>query len=237
MIAARRVVAAGELTWWLNAALGAQVSPDEATDHLRGRVRFPDGEDVTWPLALGTLRRRQVDHLQIRFLEPGDPLGLPGPAEVSRAGVTAGLALVSDSGSLTVLPVTPSPDVAAAWTAVASTPTAPSALPLGTLREARGLMREAMAEVTAALTGLPTDESALADIATLRASTGPVPPRQFPAEAAQVADTAVRVWWLVSIAAELAQRRSIALPDAVVRLRPLARRAAAVAFSERPGSG
>ncbi|MEI2715956.1 MAG: hypothetical protein V9E98_03010 [Candidatus Nanopelagicales bacterium] len=234
MIAIGRVVAAGELTWWLNATLCGCVSPDMATEHVRGRVTFPGEHGTTWPLALGALRRRQVRCLHIRYVEPGDPLGLPGPAEVSKAAVAAGLALVTDSGAVTVVPVTAMPDIVAAWVAVESTPTPDSILPLGTLREARGLMREAMAEVTATLTGLPTDERALAAIAAFRDFTGPVPPPRFPPEAAQVADAALRVWWLTSIAGDLAQRRSIPLPAAVTHLRPLARRAASVAFSERP---
>jgi hypothetical protein len=95
-------------------------------------------------------------------------------------------------------------------------------------------MREAMAELTATMPSLSLDQGALADLALFRSFSGAQPPPGLPRRAADVADTALRVWWLTIIATDLAQRQRIATPEPVRRLRPLARRCLSVAFSSSP---
>jgi hypothetical protein len=178
------------------------------------------------------LRVRMVTQVRLRLVEPGDPMGLPGPPEVTRLAVAAGAGLVGGDrqtdGMVTLVPV----HEANRWVAYESAARPAGVTPLGTLGESRQLMRECMADLTAALPGLDPDDEALAQITRLRAFAGPHPAPGVDPGAARLAGDALRVWWLTIIAADLAERRDLAVPEGLRELRPLARRAASVAFSE-----
>lgn len=227
-----RARGAGELAWWLNAVLRHAVPPDEALRYWgSSSVQLLEegghaGAPVGWALALAPLRNAGVDHLDVRFVEPGDPLGLPGPREVTAAAVDAGVAIVG--GRYAFVPVGPTDR----WRGYPAAARPAQSRPLGSVPDARALMRTAMAELTATLPALDPDDEALAEITELRSCRGARPPHGVPAAAAQTANDALRVWWLTLIAGGLAERRDLPVPPGVARLRPLARRAAAVAFSE-----
>lgn len=233
-----RASAAGQLAWWLNAVLCHAVAPDDAVPYWgASSVQLFDagthGAPVGWALALAPLRTAGIRRLTVRFVEPGDPAGLPGPAELTRLAVEQGVALVADPAQVVFVPVGGTDR----WRCYPATPHSDAESPLGTLAEARQLMRSSMAELTAALPGLDPDDTALAEIATLRAFRGPRPPRGVDPRAAQTACDALRVWWLTRIAGDLAERRELVVPAGLAQLRPLARRAASVAFSEPVVSG
>ncbi|MFN8126365.1 MAG: hypothetical protein U0R64_07655 [Candidatus Nanopelagicales bacterium] len=227
----RMAATAGGLLWWLNALLAHTAPPDRATEHLSGRVLLPgDSDPTSWTLALAALR--QGPSLRLCLVAPGDPLGLPGPAAVTAEIVTAGVALLSDDFALV-----PDPPgrVDSLWRGLATAPTSSYASPLGTLSEARSLMRTAMAELTAGAATRDPDDRTLTGIAALRRFEVPSPPPGVDPVAAQVADTALRVWWLTTLVVEQAERGGESPPDGLGELRPLARRAASVAFSEPVG--
>lgn len=226
----RRVAAAGQAVWWINAVLDHRVAPDVGVEHLNGTVVFAPDPPVPWLLALGNLRSSSVTALQLRVVVPGDPLGLPGPAAVTRAAVAAGLAMVSIDGRLTLIPAGHTDR----WHALASTGQAGTATPLGSVAESRTLMRTAMAELTASFTSLDPDDEALTELTALRAAEGPTPPPGTDPRAAQLTGDALRVWWLTGIATALCERQGRPAPPAVRSLEPLARRAVAAAFSASP---
>lgn len=218
--------------WWINAVLAGTVPADQATDHLVGQVLLPhEDTPVPWLLALAPLRRDGVTEVGLRLVAAGDPLGLPGPAAVTSAVVAAGAAVVAPG-----LVLVPDPPGRAdtLWRGLAATPQPATASPLGTLSEARTLMRTAMAELSATVTSGDPDDEALAAIAELRDFRPLSPPSGIAADAAQVADSALRVWWLTIVATEWAERAGRPAPAGLSGLRPLARRAASVAFSEAP---
>ncbi len=223
-----QVSTAGQTTWWINAVLGHHVPLDVGIEHLSGSVSFHTDPPVPWTLAFGALRSREVTHLDLRVVEPGDPMGLPGPAAVTRVVVASGLAAVTEDGTMVLVPVGDTDR----WQALESTGAPTSAMPLGTLSEARSLMRTSMAELTHSFTSLEPDDLALAELGALRSFHGPVPPPCADPRAVQLATDALRVWWLTLVAADLSERRGESSPAPVRSLRPLARRAVCVAFSE-----
>lgn len=220
----RRAAAAGQTAWWLNAVFAGRVPGDTGADQLTGSVGFPDGNRETWLPAIGRLRRDGVTQVAVRLTEPGDPAGLPGPPPTTRAALAAGAALVTSPHCSALVPVT-----ATTWQVLPGTPVPGDAL--GTLAEARSLMRTAMADVTAALPGLEPDDAALAQVALLREMADPLPAPGVDPRAVEVSGTALRVWWLTCIADDLCARQARSVPALVRELRPLARRAASVAFS------
>lgn len=227
-VTVRRVARAGEAVWWLNAVLHNAVPPDEAVSHLTGSVSFDGDAPLSWPLALGLLRSQGIASLALVVVAPGDPAGLPGPADVTQSAVAVGVAAVSDDASVTLLPV------GDRWAARASTPRPASVLPLGTAAEARVLMRTAMAELTASFTSLEPDDEALSEIADLRTFHGPSGPVAVDPRNVALAGDALRVWWLTGVATRLCERRQSVRPESIRTLEPLARRATALAFSEPP---
>lgn len=229
----RMAAAAGSLGWWLNATLAGTVPADLATDHLTGQVLLPGNPSPQpWLLTVAELRRSGAESIDLRLVEAGDPLGLPGPAAVTSAVVAAGTAVLAPG--LVLIP-DPAGRADALWRGLAATPQPITAAPLGTLSEARSLMRTAMAELSATVNSNDPDEAALAAIAALRGFAPVAPPPGIEPTAAQVADSALRVWWLTTIASELAEREGAPVPEGLRQLRPLARRAASVAFSEPAG--
>lgn len=223
----RRVATAGQSTWWINAVLEQRVAPDVAVDHLAGAVEFTPEPPTPWLFALGQLRAQQIPALHLRVVVAGDPVGLPGPAAVTRAAVAAGVAMVAANGALTLVPVADT----GRWYALASSGQAPGAAPLGSVAESRTLMRTAMAELTASFTSLDPDDDALTELAALRALPGPEPPPGTDPRAAQLSGDAMRVWWLTQIADRLCHRQGRPTPTPVRSLEPLARRAISNAFS------
>lgn len=227
----QRAADAGTATWWLNAVLAHTQSLDDGLDHLTGDVVGLNGQGhrQSWSSAVGALRTSSVTAVRLAIVEPGDPVGIPGPALVTQAAVNSGVALVSDSSALTLIP----DPVTGVWRALASTASA-TPRPLGTLSESRSLLREAMHELTTAFPTLEPDETALAGLAQFRQFAGPVPPQGISLRAREVATDALRVWWLSGLARELSERRGVTVPPSLRHLRAGARRAAAVAFSEPP---
>ncbi len=220
----QRALRVGATSWWVNAVLAGAAPGDVAADHLPGLVIFPDGERMSWLSAVGRLRTAGVSGVNTRVTEAGDPAGLPGPVEVTRAALAAGSVLTTDGSRLVMVPT-----AGGHWGCLPASPT--HGEPLGTLAEARSLMRTAMAELSAEFSGLDPDDEALASVAALRRLVDPVPPPGLEPRSADVAATAVRVWWMSRIAAGLSDRRGLSCPPQVRGLGPLARRALSVAFS------
>jgi hypothetical protein len=113
-------------------------------------------EPVPWPLALGVLRSEGVTALRLVLPEPGDVLGLPGPAAVTEAATEAGEAAVLVGGPDAVLVPTlggAPPDTVVRWDVL---PAAPShgtgGLP--TLAEAERGLASRVAESIATLEAL-----------------------------------------------------------------------------------
>lgn len=231
-----RAAEAGRTVWWINAVLAQVCAPDDATAAVLGRFAglSPSGP-VTGAAVIGALRSRGVPRLVLAVVEPGDPVGLPGPGEVTRAAVAAGLAAPAADGRLTLVPEPGRPPLD--WTAWPSTPGMDPVAALGSLGQAHSLMREGMLELTRTMPGMEPDDAAVAQLRDYRRWSAPAPAPGVEPRAAQVADAALRVWWLTAIAADLAQRRGHAAPAAVRRLRPLARRAVSAAFSAAPRAG
>ncbi len=228
-----RAVSAGETVWWANAVLAQTCSPDDAAALLTGSFHGLADGAVSGPGLVGALRGRGIHRLTLAIVEPADPVGVPGPAEVARAAVSAGLAAVTDDAAMTLIPAEGPPPLV--WTAVPSRPGGNPAAPLGSWAEAHSLMREAMVEISRSVPAMSPDDDALAELDDYRRFSPPAPPPGIPARACQVADAALRVWWLTGTAGRLAQRLGKAPPEPVRRLRPLARRAASAAFSAAPG--
>jgi hypothetical protein len=95
-------------------------------------------------------------------------------------------------------------------------------------------MREGMLVLGSSMPAMEPDDQTLAQLAAYRSWHPPQPPPGLTPRAAQVADTALRVWWLAAVATGQAEREGRVAPDEVRRLLPLARRAAASAFSDAP---
>lgn len=226
-----RAATAGRTAWWLNSVLAQCSSPDDFTEHVQDTFyRFSDEHHRLSTLeVIGALRTRGIHHVHLAVVEAGDPLGLPGPAEVTRAAVAAGLALTTRDGSWTWIPALA--DEPLRWFTWPSEPGVDPIAPLGDLGQARRLMREAMLELTSAMPSLAVDKQARSDLVQYRRFQGPPAPPGLPQRAAEVADSALRVWWLTIIATDLAHRQHRIVPEPVRRLRPLARRSVAVAFS------
>lgn len=160
MLVSRR---AGTLTAFGNAALLGLGGPDEAADAVIGgdalhRVVGLPGEDdaVSIPLALGRLRSLGLTGLRLVLPEPGDLVGLPGPAAFSAQALTAGSAVVTVGPpgvpSLALVPTAAASERGdvVRWDVVAVDYTlAPHGLP--TLSEAERALAEGMRDATSAL--------------------------------------------------------------------------------------
>jgi len=106
---------AGTLTAFGNAVLLGVGGPDEAVeavtsgDALHRVAGLPgEAEPVSLALALGRLRSVGVAGLRLVLPEPGDLVGVPGPASFSSAATSCGSAVVTvgpaDAPSLALLP-------------------------------------------------------------------------------------------------------------------------------------
>ncbi|MCH9719137.1 MAG: hypothetical protein K0U60_04635 [Actinomycetia bacterium] len=225
----RRIAASGQMVWWLNAVLAQICSPDDAAGKILGTCHGLAEAPVAGPALVGALRGRGVDRAVLAVVEAGDPLGLPGPAPITKAAVGAGVAIVAGDGSITMIPADGEPPLD--WLVLPSSQRIDPIAQLGSLGEAHSLMREGMLQISASMTGLEPDEVAMAELSRYRDWRPPDPPPGLPPRAAQLAESALRVWWLTGVAQELAQRRGANPPQQIRELRPLARRASAAAFS------
>ena len=225
----RRAESAGQTIWWLNAALAQTCSPDEAASMISGTFHGLGNAPITGAATIGAMRARGFERLSLAVVESGDPVGLPGPAPVTREAVAAGLAAVSADGTLTIIPASGEPPLI--WLAVPSTSRIDPVAQFGSVGEAQSLMREGMLEISNTMPDLEPDDTALAELAEYRSWRPPLPPPQLPPRAAQLAEAALRVWWLTGVARELSQRQGLTLSQQLRELRPLARRAVAAAFS------
>ena len=225
----RRAAYSGQLVWWLNAVLAQACSPDDAAGKLAIRCRGLTDSPIYGPEMIGALRARKTNRLVLAVVEPGDPLGLPGPAPITKAAVAAGVAVVTADGSMTFIPADGEPPLD--WIALPSSQRIDPVAQLGSLGEANSLMKEGMLRISTSVDGLEPDDAAMAELALYRDWRPPEPPPGLGPRAAQLAESALRVWWLTGVARDLAQRRGGQLPDPVKELRPLARRASAAAFS------
>lgn len=111
----------GRFVAWGNAVLAGLVSPDTAADRICGRDRphrvfglscspgtlatlrpaggsgaDPEPEGASLPVMLAALRSTGATGLRIALPVPGDPLGLPGPAEFNALALEAGEAVLVD---------------------------------------------------------------------------------------------------------------------------------------------
>lgn len=160
MLVSRR---AGTLTAFGNAALLGVGGLDEAVDAVTGsdalhRVVDLPGEDapVSLALALGRLRTLGVTGLRLVLPEPGDLVGLPGPASFTTQALAAGSAVLTvappDVAPLALVP-TAAPSAegdVVRWDVVpVEFSLAPYGLP--TLSEAERALAEGMRETTATL--------------------------------------------------------------------------------------
>ncbi len=80
----RRAGSAGQTVWWVNAALAQTCSPDEAADKLSDRFHGLGETSITGAAIIGAMRARGIDRLALAVVESGDPVGVPGPAPVTR---------------------------------------------------------------------------------------------------------------------------------------------------------
>lgn len=91
------------LAAWGTAALQGRTSPDEAVARAGGfaetqlRIRGVPGETdaVGLSLALGRMRAAGATGLRLVLPRPGDPAGLPGPAEFNKVALEAGAAVLA----------------------------------------------------------------------------------------------------------------------------------------------
>lgn len=105
------------LVAWGTAYLQGRASLDEADVHTVGEdglhrvVGLPGHEEpAAWSVALGLLRREGATSLRLVLPEPGDPLGLPGPAALTEAATAAGEVAVVLGGPAIALVPTVAPD-------------------------------------------------------------------------------------------------------------------------------
>ena len=215
-------VESARLAAWAGACLDGDVAPDALSEHAvaPGHVHrvaglpavataatasVPGDSAVSLPLAVAELRRRGARRAWLVWPAPGDPAGLPGPAELNRLALEAGEAVVVEPGAdgaagLALVPSRLGP-TAVLWTALPVLDPARSAT---SLAEADRALKAAIREATDALDALdvararPEDAPALA-AARLRPPPLELPPGYDP-RARSVLDTAQRLDALLGIA-------------------------------------
>ena len=160
MLVSRR---AGTLTAFGNAALLGLGGLDEAVDAVTGAdalhrvVGLPgEAEPVSLALALGRLRTLGVTGLRLVLPEPGDLVGVPGPASFSTLALAAGSAVITvappEVAALALVPTAAASEGGdvVRWDVVpVEFAPAPSGLP--TLSEAERQLAETMRETTETL--------------------------------------------------------------------------------------
>jgi hypothetical protein len=241
---------AGALTAWGNAYLLGSASLDEAAaavvgDDVLHRVLGVPGEadPVTLAVALGRLRASGVRGLRLVLPEPGDLVGMPGPAALSADAALRGAAVLT-VGDLDVTPWALLPTVGASvdalrWDVVrADWSVPPHGLP--TLSEADRALSEALRDTTHVLDALEVARGRDDVAARLTAIDTDLRridlPSSLPARAQRMVVTATRLLSVASIAAEsdgAAVTASVATRrrEALRTLRTTARYALCAAYS------
>jgi hypothetical protein len=147
---------------WSNAVLAGQVSPDLAADRISGtdsvhRVDgLPGGDGQSLPVVLARLSAHATPAVRLVLPVPGDPVGLPGPSELTTAALAAGEAALLPGGADGLFGLVPSEGGDhVAWTAypVAAAP-ATAVSPLPSLAEADQGLAVALREATELLASL-----------------------------------------------------------------------------------
>ena len=242
----------GRLVLWGNAFLVAGDSPDLVTEHAPAgdplhRVVGVPGEDgpVSVAVALGRLRAAGVTALRLVLPEPGDPLGLPGPAAFTADAVTAGEVVLTvgtaQAPTLALLPSTAPSEAGdvVRWDVV---PVAFSAPPHGlpTLSEAERQLAETMTEATTLLASsdLARGRAEVADaLAALERRVSRLHlPATLPARAQRAVVSAARILGILDIAlgtpgADLTSSETALRVETLRRLRAIARHALCAAVS------
>jgi hypothetical protein len=228
---------------WGTAFLAGRTSLDEATLRIVGGDRGHDVvglEDCCAPvgltLTLGTLRRNGVVGLRLALVAPGDPHGLPGPANLTAAAIDAGEAVLTAGGEpLALVPRVAGEHVL--WQAYAASSTPP---PMDSIGAAERALAEVLGAATQELDALDIsggDADIEARIAQFRAAdaadAGTLPPG-YPPRSARLLTLADRVSGIVELARTCtgaahglgAQRRRTAVLDELARAARHARVAA-----------
>jgi len=142
----------GVLAWWGTAWLRGHVVADLMVDavladdatHVVAGLPGTDGS-VSLVRALGELRVAGVEDVGLALPEPGDPVGLGGPAAFTAAALTAGEAAVAGGFGLVPLRV----GAAVEWTAYAA-----ERRPLTDVGEADRTLRRTLTDAAGALADL-----------------------------------------------------------------------------------
>ncbi|MDL4818243.1 hypothetical protein [Actinomadura opuntiae] len=206
------------LVAWGNAWLTGSVGLDEAVDAVE-RAAGPQilgGEpaEVTLRRGLGDLRVGGLTALRLALPEPGDPLGLTGPAGFNRTAIDAGAAVVALLGDRAI-GLVPEEDrrgssyVGVRWTthdASANPPDVPG------LADADRQLTLAMRDATEALltvddvSGVPPEiADALVDLRDPERGGHPLAPG-YPPRAHRVAALATRLSMVVDLARRMDER-------------------------------
>ncbi len=210
----------GRFVAWGNAYLAGLTSLDEAAMRIVGddgahRVDgIPDeADEVGLTVALGRLRSHGVAALRLVLPVPGDPGGLPGPAEFNVEAIDTGEAVLTVGGpALGMLPEVrafgPEGDqeFQVRWRVHGVQPAAPAAAP--SLSEAERQLKEALLAAAEELARLdaarwrPEAAAALAAIRGHGADLADVLPTGYPPRAVRVLALAQRVHAIAELAAE-----------------------------------
>lgn len=234
---------AGRLAAWGNAALSSAVSPDEAADRVTGttdpghRVVGLPSEDgpVNLAYAFGRLRALGATGLRLVLSRPGDPGGLPGPAQFTESAVACGEAVLTTGAAQVGLLA----QGRGMWSAERVDPDRRTPLSLADAEKHFGqVMREA-AEVLARL-DIAQWGPAAADVLSLRsrARAPELPPSVTPA-AHRLLDQAMRIATIVELArsnpgAAVTATEMRARTEVLRDLDAAARRAVEAACSAQP---
>jgi hypothetical protein len=143
---------------WSHAVLEGRSSPDEAADAIAGGsthrvVGLLDGEMVSLPVALASLRSAGSRTVSAALPIPGDPVGIVGPRAFVEAAVTAGQVVLVPDQALALIPAATNgsgPHVVLwqAWTDLSMPP------PTHDLATAARTLREAVLEAATELAEL-----------------------------------------------------------------------------------
>lgn len=247
------VLRSGRFVAWGNAVLAGLVSPDTAAERIIGagaahrvlgasllapKLAALTGarDSTTLPMLLAALRPAGVTGLILALPVPGDPGGLPGPADFNVRAMTAGEAVLTVGANPCGLIPHPVPEdldsadgISTHWLVERVEPRV--ALDLPSLAEAERELAETMTAATEALTRLDVARwrpEAADRIGAIRSGKGAdVLAPGYPDRAHRVLAMAQRVWAITSLAEEDggAAVSAAAIAMRADELRPLAQAA------------